>query len=108
MIGDERGAAVESDVELTAVVPVLNERDNLAQLLPRLARVLDGLGCATEVLVVDGGSTDGTAEAARELGARVLVQRTPGYGGALREAFAAAAGRYIVTLDADLSHDPDF
>src|SRR5919198_1174962 len=95
-------------VDLTVILPVLNERDNVASLLPRLSAVLGDLGCTSEVVVVDGGSQDGTADLARTLGARVLVQRTPGYGGALREGFAAARGRYIVTLDADLSHEPDF
>ncbi len=99
---------VPRTVDLSVVVPVLNERDNLEALLPRLARVLDDLACTSEVLVVDGGSADGTVETGRSLGARVLVQRDPGYGGALREGFAAARGRWILTLDADLSHDPDF
>jgi dolichol-phosphate mannosyltransferase len=97
-----------STLDLTVVIPVLNERENVAALLPRLDVVLEQLECASEVLVVDGGSSDGTAELARSLGARVLLQKTPGYGGALREGFAAAGGEYIITLDADLSHDPDF
>lgn len=95
-------------VDLTILVPVLNERENVAELLPRLDGVLRQLGCSTEVLIVDGGSNDGTAEVARTLGARVLLQRSPGYGGALREGFAAASGRHVLTIDADLSHDPDF
>jgi dolichol-phosphate mannosyltransferase len=95
-------------VDLTALLPVLDERDNVAALLSRLQPILRGLGCTSEVLVVDGGSHDGTAEVARELGARVLVQRMTGYGGALREGFAAARGQFVLTLDADLSHDPDF
>jgi len=95
-------------VDLTVVLPVLNERDNLAALLPRLDGVLRQLDCTYEVLVVDGGSADGTADLAGRLGSRVIVQRSPGYGGALREGFAAAAGEYVLTLDADLSHDPDF
>src|SRR4051812_33316537 len=95
-------------LDLTVLIPVLNERDNLASLLPRLAVVLRQLDCESEVLVVDGGSTDGTADLARSLGAHVLIQRSPGYGGALREGFAEAKGRFIVTTDADLSHDPDF
>jgi dolichol-phosphate mannosyltransferase len=97
-----------ASVDLTILIPVLDERDNLAVLLPRLARVLAELDCTTEVLVVDGGSRDGTPETAAALGARVVVQREPGYGGALREGFAAATGEFVLTLDADLSHDPDF
>jgi dolichol-phosphate mannosyltransferase len=97
-----------SETDLTVLVLVLNERENLATLLLRLAHMLRSLDCDSEVLVVDGGSVDGTVEVARTLGARVLLQRAPGYGEALREGFAAAGGRYVLTLDADLSHDPDF
>jgi len=99
---------VGSDIDLTVLVPVLDECDNVATLLPRLERVLQALQCHYEILVVDGGSRDRTVEVARALGAQVLRQRAPGYGGALREGFAAASGRYVLTLDADLSHDPDF
>ena len=67
-----------STLDLTVVIPVLNERENLAALLPRLDVVLAQLDCASEVLVVDGGSRDGTAELARSLGARVLLQHAPG------------------------------
>jgi dolichol-phosphate mannosyltransferase len=95
-------------MDLTVVIPVLNERENVERLLPRAARVLDDIGCSYELLVVDGGSTDGTEEAARVGGARVLRQQLPGYGGALRDGLAAARGTFILTLDADLSHDPDF
>lgn len=94
--------------QLSVVLPVLNERDNLVALLPRLGRVLESLGITYEVLVVDGPSTDGTAETAAALGARVVRQQGPGYGGALREGFAAASGEWVLTCDADLSHDPDF
>ena len=94
--------------DLSVVVPVLNERENVERLLPRAAAAIAGLGLSHELLVVDGGSTDGTAEAAAAAGARVLRQELPGYGGALREGLAAATGTYVLTLDADLSHDPDF
>jgi dolichol-phosphate mannosyltransferase len=99
---------MKQQVDLTVLIPVLNERDNVAALLPRLGRTLEQLACSSEVLLVDGGSQDGTVEAARSLGAQVLTQRAPGYGAALREGFAAASGDFVLTLDADLSHDPDF
>ena len=95
-------------LDLTVLLPVLDERENVAALLPRLTRILAALGVAHEVLVVDGGSRDGTADTARALGARVLVQTSPGYGAALRQGFAEANGEFVLTLDADLSHDPDF
>ena len=95
-------------MDLSVVIPVLNERENVERLLPRTARVLDKIGCSYELIIVDGGSTDGTEEAARAGGARVLRQQLPGYGGALRDGLATARGTFILTLDADLSHDPDF
>jgi dolichol-phosphate mannosyltransferase len=101
--------AAAEPIDLTIVLPVLNERENVERLLPRTVEVLRTIGCRYElVVVVDGGSTDGTADAAVAGGARVIRQTLPGYGGALREGLAAAAGTYILTLDADLSHDPDF
>jgi dolichol-phosphate mannosyltransferase len=97
-----------SRIDLSVVVPVLNERENVERLLPRTARVLDAIGCAYELVVVDGGSHDGTPAAADAAGATVIRQTLPGYGGALREGLERARGDYILTLDADLSHDPDF
>jgi len=61
-----------------------------------------------EIIVVYGNSTDGTPAAARELGARVIPECRPGYAGALESGFAEARGDYVLTLDADLSHEPDF
>ena len=106
--GMDEGAPSRARPQLSVLIPVIDEGDNLALLLPRLDGVLRAIGCTAEVLVVDGGSRDGTAEVARQLGARVLMQREPGFASALREGFAAAAGEFVLTLDADLSHDPDF
>jgi dolichol-phosphate mannosyltransferase len=58
--------------------------------------------------VADGGSHDGTVEAARQRGARVIRQREPGYGAALLEGIQVSRAPYIVTMDADLSHRPVF
>jgi len=93
--------------ELTIVLPAINEADNLTHLLPRLHEVARSIG-PYEILVVDGGSTDDTPQRATLHGARVHFQKERGYGSALKEAFALAEGRFIVTLDADYSHDPYF
>ena len=94
--------------KLAVVIPALNERENLELLLPALKEVLTGLDLRAEVVVVDGGSHDGTREAAERRGARVVLQQERGYGGALRDGFAATTAPYIVTMDADLSHRPVF
>jgi len=93
---------------LTVVIPAWNERDNLESLLPSVKEILRRLPAPCEIVVVDGGSTDGTPEAARRHGARVIPQTERGYGGALLAGFAAAQSPYLVTMDADLSHPPLF
>ncbi|MBI1790447.1 MAG: glycosyltransferase [Acidobacteria bacterium] len=93
---------------LTVVVPAWNERENLERLLPALGRILRESGVQSEVVVVDGGSIDGSRQVVEAAGARFLAQQERGYGGALRAGFAAAQGEYVVTMDADCSHDPAF
>src|SRR5262249_61531639 len=85
-----RRRQVRFGMDLSVVIPVLNERENIRSLLPRLDKILTEIGCSHEILVIDGGSRDGTADAATEAGARGLVQRGPGYGGALPEGLAPA------------------
>jgi glycosyltransferase involved in cell wall biosynthesis len=86
---------------VSVVIPTLNEARNLPLVLAELPSHY-------EVIVVDGLSTDGTVEVARELrpDARVLHQRRKGKGDALARGFAAATGDIVVMLDADGSADP--
>ena len=81
---------------------VLPCRDEAAALPAVLALVPDGF----RVLVVDNGSTDGTAEVARSLGATVVEESTPGYGAAVHAGVEAATARYVAVLDGDGSMDP--
>ncbi len=61
--------------DLSIVIPALNERDNLELLLPAVKDIVGALGVKAEILVVDGGSTDGTPEAVARAGARVVPQK---------------------------------
>lgn len=102
----QRDPTLSPDVAI--VLPAWNERENVELLLPALRETLDGLGVSWELIVVDGGSSDGTAEAAVRRGARVVQQDVRGYGGALLAGFAAASAPWIITMDADCSHRPIF
>jgi dolichol-phosphate mannosyltransferase len=99
-------------VDISVVLPTYDEGQNIGPLIAALRRALGDLRNPTghplshEIIIVDAGSQDDTLSKAREAGARAFVQAQPGYGMALREGFAAARGRYVVTMDADLSHDP--
>jgi glycosyltransferase involved in cell wall biosynthesis len=95
-------------MDLSIVLPVVNERDNLTGLIPRISSVMARERLSFEILVIDGGSNDGTQQTASELGARVIREGRRGYAGALETGFAEAGGDYVLTLDADLSHEPDF
>src|SRR5260221_6209390 len=92
----------------SVVLPTVNECENVGLLLPRLKAIFAREKLTYEILVVDGNSTDGTREMAESLGARVLAERKRGYAGALTTGLAEAKGDYILTLDADMSHEPEF
>ena len=90
-------------MKLTIVLPVWNEPKNL---FLQLKRVADTLQVTYEILVVDGGSVDGSQDVAKQHGVSVITQERPGYGGALHAGFSAAQGDHILTMDADYSHPP--
>lgn len=95
-------------IDLSVILPVMNEGENLRVLLPRMRTLLERERLAYEIIVVDGGSTDGTPAIAEGLGARSVRERRRGYAGALETGFAEARGDYMLTLDADMSHEPAF
>jgi glycosyltransferase involved in cell wall biosynthesis len=94
-----------SQYRVSVVIPCLNEAENI-ELCVRLAReVLDENGIPGEVIVVDNGSEDGSAELAAAAGATVVNEPRRGYGSAYLAGFDAASGDYIVMIDADLTYD---
>lgn len=103
----ESATANDGDLNLSIVVPAKEEAENLPALMGELSRVVADLSIRSEVIIVTDAWDAATTNAAQESGATVLVQAEPGYGRALRAAFAEARGRHIITMDADLAHSPE-
>lgn len=87
------------------VVPVYNEADFIPVALPEMIGQLDGLGESYEVIIVENGSSDGTADAARTTAedhpVKVLSLQEPDYGAAMRHGFLEAEGDWVVNFDID-------
>lgn len=92
-------------IEVTVVMPCLNEADTVATCVGKAVRCLRDLGVRGEVLVADNGSVDGSQKLATEAGARVVAVPARGYGAALMGGIEAAAGRFVIMGDADDSYD---
>jgi len=98
--------------DLSVVIPVYNEEENLPVLWEELRGVLEGLGLAVEVIFVDDGSRDGSPEIVRglrEADPRVRLVRLKSHAGetaATDAGLKAALGRWVVVMDADLQNDP--
>lgn len=92
-------------MELTILMPCLNEVRTLGGCIDQAQRFLAQSGIAGEVLIADNGSTDGSQELATTMGARVLQVPTRGYGAALLGGIAGARGRYVIMGDSDGSYD---
>lgn len=95
----------EAEFEVTVLMPCLNEAETLAICINKATASLKSLGVHGEVLIADNGSTDGSQEIARSLGARVVNVERKGYGNALMRGIASAHGKYIIMGDSDDSYD---
>ena len=87
--------------KITVIIPCLNEEQGIEKVLQRMPPFVD------EVIVVDNGSTDRTADVARAWGAQVIREEVRGYGRSYKRGFANAQGDLIITLDGDHSYPPD-
>lgn len=92
-------------IELSVVIPCLNEAETLERCLVKASRAIQDLGIMAEIIVADNGSTDGSVAIAERCGARVVNVTSRGYGNALMGGIAASRGRYIIMGDADDSYD---
>jgi glycosyltransferase involved in cell wall biosynthesis len=98
-------AVDQGTLRVSVVIPCLNEAENIERCVQEAQATLEDSGLAGEVIVVDNGSDDASAELARGAGAIVVDEPRRGYGSAYRAGFAAARGDYIVMIDADLTYD---
>jgi glycosyltransferase involved in cell wall biosynthesis len=101
------GTAAGIPVEVSVVIPCLDEAENIEECVRLSLRALADVGLAGEVVVSDNGSQDASAELAAAAGARVVNEPRRGYGSAYLAGFAAARGEYIVMLDADMTYPFD-
>lgn len=109
ILASERSQPERTDtalrVEVSVVIPCLNEANSLAFCIDKAVTALRASGLSGEVIVADNGSTDGSIHIAEVRGARVVPVEERGYGAALRAGIAAARGSLIVMGDADDSYD---
>lgn len=93
------------ELELTILMPCLNEAETLATCIRKAQGFFDRTGIAGEIVIADNGSTDGSRQIAEGLGARVVPVDQRGYGAALAGGIEAARGRFVIMGDADDSYD---
>lgn len=96
---------VTENLELSIVMPCLNEAETLGICIQKARDYLDKHDIAGEIIVADNGSTDGSQDIALEMGVRLVQVRSKGYGSALTGGIAAARGQYVIMGDADDSYD---
>jgi hypothetical protein len=97
--------AVSGAVEVSVVIPCLNEANSLAFCIDKAFAAFREIGIDGEVVIADNGSTDGSVEIAERHGARVVHVAAKGYGNALRAGIKAAEGNFVIMGDADDSYD---
>jgi glycosyltransferase involved in cell wall biosynthesis len=102
---DSTEVVATAEIELSVVIPCLNEADTLERCLGKAHRGLCAVGSIGEIVVADNGSEDGSTQIAQRMGARLVRVPKRGYGNALMEGIAAARGKFIVMGDADGSYD---
>src|SRR5262252_2349348 len=109
ILASERSQPESADrrlpVEVSVVIPCLNEANSLAFCVDKALNAFRASGLSGEVIVADNGSTDGSIQIAEEHGARVVHVPERGYGSALRAGISAARGPLIIMGDADDSYD---
>ena len=96
---------MNKEIELSVVLPCLNEEKAIAACLRKIKEVFAREGIRGEIIIADNGSVDRSAEIARDEGAVVVLELERGYGAAYLRGLREARGRYIVIGDSDNTYD---
>jgi len=97
--------SLNNKVEVSIVMPCLNEEEAVGICVKKAKKALEDLGLSGEIIVVDNGSTDNSAQVAQEAGAKVVFEPERGYGSAYLRGFREAQGQILIMGDADNSYD---
>ncbi len=92
-------------MEVTILMPCLNEQDTILKCINDAFNVLDKFDLDGEVLISDNGSSDNSVSIVNSTNARIVIAKNKGYGSAIRKGIKRAKGKYILLLDADCSYD---
>lgn len=101
----EQDFSRDGNIELSIIMPCLNEAETLGTCIAKAQSFLHAFKIQGEIIIADNGSTDGSQEIAKKMGAKVLDVRERGYGNALKGGIMASRGKYIIMGDADDSYD---
>ncbi len=92
-------------MDLSVVIPCLNEEKTIGICIEKCKKTFKELGIDAEVIVSDNNSQDNSRQIAENMGAKVVLCKTKGYGATLQEGFKKASGKYILMADGDASYD---
>ncbi len=95
------------EIELSIVLPCLNEEQTIVQCIKKTQEVLEENNIKGEIIVADNNSTDNSPHVAEQAGAKVVKVISPGYGNTLRNGIKQTKGKYVIFFDSDMSYDPE-
>lgn len=104
-VSTPQGAHLADEIELSIVMPCLNESATIGVCIRKAQQTIDRLGLRAEIVIGDNGSDDGSQSIAQDLGARVVPVTKRGYGAALQGAIEASRGTFVLMGDSDDSYD---
>ena len=98
----------KNPIDLSIVIPSMNEYKNLSKLIPALKRVVESIRIRSEILIIEADKNNREVKGLEDNCVKILFQSKKGFANAITTGFSEAKGEYIITMDADFSHDPVF